>query len=99
MKIIRRIRTLVTLGVVSLAAAAFLRELRRSPEARSWQGRIAGVPYDFRPPTRERLIGSVWQPESYELLLPHGFGVGWSVNLAQLQRLGRYLRDTVEAPY
>ncbi|TDE00925.1 hypothetical protein E1269_24370 [Jiangella asiatica] len=71
---------------VGLLTAAVVTELRKPPEGRTWEGKIAGmVPYDLRPPTLERLRDKVWAPEG-TLITPHGFGVGWSVNLGRIAR-------------
>ena len=66
-----------------LAVAALVRELRLPAEERTWHGRILYVPYDFRVPTLARLRERLWAPED-RLLVPHVFGVGWSINLGRL---------------
>jgi hypothetical protein len=42
------------------------------------------VPYDFRPPSVDKLRRSAWDPENPQTVVPLAFGVGWSVNLARL---------------
>ena len=50
--LVRLIRTLAWTAFV----AAIYQELRKPPEARTWNGKVAGVvPYDFRIPTLDRL--------------------------------------------
>jgi hypothetical protein len=45
------------------------------------------VPYDFRPPTWERIRTAYWNPDSDRLFSDRVFGVGWAVNLYQAKRL------------
>jgi hypothetical protein len=71
----------------ALVAAAVVTELRKPAGERTWHGRIAGVPYDLRPPTVEKLRTTVWDPANPALVVPHGFGVGWTVNVARLVQL------------
>ncbi len=75
MKLIR------TLAWMAFAAAIY-QELRRPPEARTWNGKVAGVvPYDFRIPTLDRLREAYWAPESDHVFSEKVFGVGWAVNI------------------
>jgi Family of unknown function (DUF5808) len=78
------LRTLVEVVVIALAAAAFLRELRRPRTERTWHGRIARVPYDFRAPSLTRLRSGVWQPHQSAVVVPKTFGLGWTVNLGSV---------------
>lgn len=70
-----------------LAGTAVARELTKPADQRTWHGEVAGVPYDFRPPTAEKLRRSVWDPDSSQVFVPHAFGVGWSVNFARIAAL------------
>ena len=84
---LRRWGRLVGLGLV---VGAVVTEQRKPPAEREWHGRLGGlVPYDFRPPTRERLRAALWNPESSRLLTPQVWGVGWTVNVGRLVRLVR----------
>jgi hypothetical protein len=84
---IKGIRGLITIAGVVLLAAAILQELQRPPAERRWNGRVLGVvPYDFRPPTRERVKERLWNPESDQILSPEVFGVGWTVNAGAVAR-------------
>jgi hypothetical protein len=77
----------VALGAVGAAVA---KELLQPASERTWTGELAGiVPYDLRPPTRERLRAKVWAPEDPRILTPHGWGVGWAVNVGRLVALAR----------
>lgn len=89
-------RRLLFWTTVGLAAAAVAQELKKPVEERSWTGKVGGfVPYDLRwPPTMERFQQAVWNPESDELITPHAFGVGWSINFAKVVRIGQ---EAVEA--
>jgi hypothetical protein len=72
----------------ALVGAAVLTELRKPRAERTWHGRVGGfVPYDLRPPTWRRIRRAMWNPNEPALLVPHAFGVGWTVNLARLSRL------------
>ncbi len=71
--------------VVLLVAAALRDQLRLPPAERTWHGRIADrIPYDFRPPTAERIRATLWNKNSAELLVPTVFGIGWTINLYPL---------------
>lgn len=72
-------------GLVLLAAALF-DQLRRPADQRNWQGEVFVVPYDFRLPSVERFKMRWWNPADPRIFTPHVFGVGWSINLYQLQR-------------
>jgi hypothetical protein len=80
----------VIAAVVALAAAAVATELREEPGRRTWHGRVLGVPYDFRRPTRERVLAEYWDPRRPQLLTPHAFGLGWGVNFARVVELLRW---------
>jgi hypothetical protein len=76
--LVKLIRTLAWLTF----AAAIYQELRRPPEARTWNGKVAGVvPYDFRVPTIDRLREAYWDPENDQVFSEKVFGVGWAVNI------------------
>ena len=52
------------------------------------EGRLLNVPYDFRPPTMERLRRRFWNNDEPRVFTPTIFGVGWSVNFcALIQRM------------
>ena len=73
-----------------LTGWALLQELAKPRAERTWTGTVAGVvPYDFRRPTLERFRQRVWAPDNPRLIVPHVFGVGWTVNLGRLVRLVR----------
>lgn len=82
------VRTLRLVSLVGLAAAV-VRELRLPKDERTWHGRIAGVPYDLRPPTPSRIRAAYWNPEDPRLFTPRVAGIGWGLNIARLLRKGR----------
>ncbi len=49
-------------------------------------GKVLGIPYDFRKPTLERIRERMWNPEDERVIVPRVFGVGWTLNLAQLKK-------------
>ncbi len=77
----RRFLALITVVTGLLAAGRMSQRQGRQP-----YGRIAGVPYDFRPPSMDRLKESIWAPDDPHLLKPHSFGVGYSLNLGAVAR-------------
>ncbi len=81
---------LLRMSVFAAVAGALYVELRKTPEDRTWNGRLLGVvPYDFRLPTLEGLRQAYWNPHSPKLFTPRPLGVGWAVNIPTLlRRLG-----------
>lgn len=74
-------------GVVAgLTAAAIGQELAKSPEARTWKGTVAGVPYNFRLEEWPEVTNEFWNPTSDKILIPHTIGLGWGINFAALKR-------------
>ena len=88
MRTLRNFRRLVRFTAFALVAAAVATELAKPPPERTWQGKVIGVvPYDFRPPTWERIREAYWNPESEHLFSDRVFGVGWAVNLYRAKTL------------
>jgi hypothetical protein len=56
------------------------------------QGRAAGLPYDWRFPTAERVRARTWNPDEPRLWTPKAFGWGYGVNFYWLAHPVRYLR-------
>ncbi|GAB3147989.1 DUF5808 domain-containing protein [Amycolatopsis sp. NPDC004378] len=56
------------------------------------QGRAAGMPYDWRRPTADRVRARVWNPDEPRLWTPKAFGWGYDLNLYWLVHPRRYLR-------
>ena len=77
-------------AATALVTAAVVTELRKPASERTGFGTVAGViPYDFRPPTLNRIRQSVWAPDDRLVIKPHAFGVGWTLNLGRLVHLLR----------
>src|SRR5579859_1987754 len=75
--------------VIVLVALAVRDQLRLPPEERTWHGRIGGrIPYDFRIPTKERILAAFWNKDTSQILVPQPFGVGWTINLYPLLHPG-----------
>jgi len=85
---LRNLRRLVRFVTFGLVVAAVATELSKPAEERTWQGKVGGiVPYDFRPPTWQRIRDAYWNPESDRLFSDRVFGVGWAVNLHRAKTL------------
>jgi hypothetical protein len=81
--LVKLVRTFAWLALV----AAIYQELRKPPEERSWQGKVAGVvPYDFRVPTLERFREAYWDPDTDRVFSEKVVGVGWAVNIPVAMR-------------
>jgi Family of unknown function (DUF5808) len=70
-------------GILTLiyVAIAITQQFQRPPQERTWYGQIAGIPYDFRIPTVERIRATFWNKDTSRILLPKVFGIGWDMNL------------------
>ena len=84
--VIKGFRRLATLIGLTLVGAAVMKELRKPPADRRWHGKVASVPYDFRPPTWERVKATYWNPDDPQVVKDKVYGVGWDVNFAALAR-------------
>ncbi|HYM96225.1 MAG TPA: hypothetical protein VET26_02905 [Candidatus Sulfotelmatobacter sp.] len=88
MRTLRRVRQLIRFATYGLVIAAVASELAKPAEQRTWEGKVFGlVPYDFRPPTWQRLRDAYWNPHSESLFSDRVFGVGWAVNLYRAKTL------------
>jgi len=88
MRTLRGLRRLARFTAFGLVVAALATELTKPESERTWQGRVFGlVPYDFRPPTWERMRDAYWNPDSDRLFSDRVFGVGWAVNLYRAKTL------------
>ncbi len=81
-------RRMIKIATVGLVVAAVATELSKPEPERTWHGAVLGVvPYDFRPPTWERIRGAYWNPASDRLFSDRVFGVGWAINLHRAKTL------------
>ena len=88
MRTLRRVRRLARFAAFGLVVAALATELTKPESERTWQGRVFDlVPYDFRPPTWQRIRDAYWNPNSDRLFSDRVFGVGWAVNLYRAKTL------------
>jgi hypothetical protein len=80
-------RDLWKLALAIIGVVAIVQELRKPPDQRTWNGKVAGfVPYDFRKPTLDRFRETYWNPEG-SLLSGKAWGVGWAPNLGAVKKL------------
>ena len=76
------------LVAIGLTVAAISQEMARPEQERTWHGRVLGiVPYDFRPPTWERIRRAYWNKDDPRLFTARVFGVGWAINLYRASNL------------
>ncbi|MEP7106301.1 MAG: DUF5808 domain-containing protein [Chloroflexota bacterium] len=94
MRFVRRLRRIVKLAGFGLMVAAISQEMSKPEPDREWHGKVfAVVPYDFRPPTWERIRDAYWNPSDPRLFTDRVFGVGWAINL---YRAKEYLEEAFE---
>ena len=75
---------MVIIGLAALMGLALRQQWQMPPEERTWHGTLYGIPYDFRWPTIERLRETFWNKDTARVLVPHAFGMGWSINFYPL---------------
>src|SRR2546421_9133239 len=80
-KIANPINIIFSIVFLIYVAIAITQQVQRSSEERTWYGKIAGIPYDFRLPTVERIRATFWNKDTSKIFLPHAFGIGWSINM------------------
>jgi hypothetical protein len=81
------VRNFWRLALAVIGVIAVIQELRKSPDERTWHGKVADfVPYDFRMPTIGRVRSTYWNPEG-PIIVSKVFGVGWAPNLGALNRM------------
>src|SRR5260370_41467968 len=71
---------MVVIGMAALMGLAIRKQWHMPPEERTWHGTLFGIPYDFRWPTIERLRVAFWHKNTARVLVPHAFGMDWSIN-------------------
>ena len=80
-KIASPINIIFSILFLIYVAIAITQQLQRPPEERTWYGKIAGIPYDFRLPTVERIRNTFWNKDTSQIFLPQAFGIGWAINM------------------
>ena len=56
------------------------------------QGRVLGMPYDFRGASVDRIGSRLWNPADPRIFMPRLFGVGWTVNFGAIAVKLRLIR-------
>lgn len=63
-------------------------------------GKVLGLPYEFRPPTADRVALRWWDPTQPDILVPRVFGIGWDVNFGAVAvRVGLIRPDDEDVPF
>jgi hypothetical protein len=75
---------MVISGIVVLMGLAVREQLHLPKDQRTWHGTLFGILYDFRCPTFERLHETFWNKKTARVLVPHAFGMGWTINFYPL---------------
>ncbi|MBM4465896.1 MAG: hypothetical protein FJ014_10145 [Chloroflexi bacterium] len=95
MKRLRRFMMGIGMGLI---ATAVYQELQKPPEERTWHGQVGGlVPYDFRPPTLERVREAYWNPDEPRIFTNRVLGLGWAINLYSLLQVLSELMARLQA--
>jgi hypothetical protein len=81
---------IVVIAGLAVTIVAIVQELLKPPEERTWHGSVFGfIPYDFRPPTFERVRDAYWNTNDTRVFTSKVIGVGWAVNIPALFRFLR----------
>ncbi len=80
----------LTIPIVTTAVVIYALRTGRS------HGTVMGLPFDFRMPTPARVKKRWWNGDDPRLFTPHVFGVGWSLNLAELKKRVAGAREDVD---
>jgi uncharacterized membrane protein len=75
------INFILGLLTVIYVVIAIRQQLQLPAEERTWYGKIARIPYDFRLPTGDRIRAAFWNKDTSQIFLPTVFGIGWSINM------------------
>lgn len=65
-------------------------EPEREPSGR--RGRFAGLPFDWRSPTRARVASRAWNPNDRRLVTPKAYGWGYGINFYWLIHPVKYVK-------
>ena len=80
-------KKLLMMGTAAIAGLAVVREVRKPADQRTWEGEMFGfLPYDFRPPTMDRMRERMWNPKEGHIITPMVFGLGWTLNFGALAK-------------
>ena len=78
------LNVVVGTAAATLIGGAVIQQFNLPANERTWHGTIAGIPYDFRFPTVERLRNTFWNQDTSRILVPQAFGLGWTLNFYPL---------------
>ena len=81
----------IAIPIVTAAVAIYALRTGRS------HGTVMGLPFDFRMPTPARVKKRWWNDDDSRLFTPHVFGVGWSLNLAELRKRIGTAKEDIDA--
>jgi hypothetical protein len=82
MRTARQVQRVVRVVAIGLLLAAVVQEAAKPRAERTWRGTVLGViPYDFRPPTWDRIRRAYWNPADERLFTDRVLGLGWAINL------------------
>ena len=84
---LRSIRRLIKIAAFGVFVAAISQEMSKPESERTWKGKVGFVPYDFNPPTWDRLLNAYWNPEDDRVFTDRVFGVGWAVNFYRVREV------------
>ncbi len=88
---------LADLGGPEQYAAAVRESLEVDAESPQPQGRVLGMPYEFRAPSAGRIMERLWNPADPRIIMPRTWGVGWTINFGAVAvRMGLVRPDDVE---
>jgi hypothetical protein len=93
---VTKLKRLIKIVTFGLLLGAIREEMNKPETERDGHGLVAGVvPYDFRPPTFEKLRNALWNPEDERIFMAHPWGVGWTLNFGRLLRVLKRAREPV----
>jgi hypothetical protein len=85
---------IIEAAAITVTLAAVCQELEKPKEERQWHGKVGFIPYDFRPPTIERVKERWWNPDDSRIIAPPVWGIGWGINfytlLEKMRVIGEY---------
>ncbi|HZL06328.1 MAG TPA: DUF1648 domain-containing protein [Coriobacteriia bacterium] len=92
---------LEALGTPEEYATALREALAAGAGAPLPQGRVLGMPFEFRQPTANSITERIWNPADPRIWMPRSFGVGWTINFGALAVKLGIIRpdDTEERPF
>lgn len=91
-----KLKRLLKIATLAMLLGAIREEMNKPENEREGHGTVGGiVPYDFRPPTFEKLKNAFWNPDDERLVIAHPWGVGWTLNFGRLMRVLKRAQEPV----